>query len=115
MSQVIASGLGPHGQNGKPLSSEEERNVALEFSRLSAREYQLLDLACEGLSPLEIAFRIFSDEATVRLCLDGIAVRMGVVDYESLVTCARRHELFKTHSVVSLDSVFVAPGHGQRN
>jgi len=94
---------------------EQERTVGLQFSRLSAREYQLLDLACAGLSPHEIAFRIFSDENTVRLCLEGIAMRMGVVDSEALVTCAQRHELFKTHSDLSLASLFTAPGQGQRN
>jgi DNA-binding CsgD family transcriptional regulator len=93
MPQASFSRLQDFTTHTQPFPESKSR-VAHAISCLSAREYQILALACDDHSLVQIAARIYSDENMVRHCLMGIAGKMGLHGYEALVDYAKQHELF---------------------
>lgn len=99
MQQTFLSSMSDFGFNDKVGHGVTAVGVPCELSTLSAREHQILGLACEGLSMREIGTRIYSDETLVRMCLKGIAAKMGLQSSEALIFHAQQHEFFKAPAV----------------
>ena len=64
--------------------------AAIQFSALSAREYQILALACQGLSSEQIGERLYFDAPAIEIVLRAMAEKMGLNNYVALVDYARR-------------------------
>lgn len=64
--------------------------AATVFDRLSAREGEILELLCEGLSNKQIARRLFVAESTVKTHLSSIMDKCGFRDRLQVVIAAYR-------------------------
>lgn len=71
-------------------ASVPDSGAAAVFDRLSAREREVLDLLCEGLSNRQIAARIFLTETTVKTHLSNIMDKCGLRDRLQIVIAAYR-------------------------
>ena len=65
--------------------------VNAKLSRLTAREQQVLELLCEGLSGPELAKAVGVSKNTVRNHVSGLYKELGVHSRAELIVWARRH------------------------
>ena len=65
--------------------------VNAKLSRLTAREQQVLELLCEGLSGPELAKAVGVSKNTVRNHVSGLYKKLGVHSRAELIVWARRH------------------------
>ena len=91
----IVSRLQSFGMKERPPELARD-GTALQYSRLTAREYQILAFACSGDSSSQIAHRLYLNEDCVQRCLQAIADKMGLSECTVLVAYARSHNLCET-------------------
>ena len=81
---------------GTPTTSASKGAVAAEqlFEPLSSREVQVLRLAAQGLSNLEIAKQLYLGLSTVKTHMHNIHGKLGAKSRKEAVTRARELRLF---------------------